>query len=468
MSTGTLQHLPDRQLLSRMILVARNERAATIDAVLHLAEIDRRRLYLTLAFSSLFDYCTRHLEYSSSAAGRRIQAARCIRRCPDVLAALRRSEVTLHTVALIAPVITDANRRELLRRVRGKTQREVEAIVAEHKPPVAFRDRVRPVCVRVPAPAVTPLPALAPRSEPEPAPQSAPPRACEKNNFSHSGSDSIEPVVGKSAAGPDTSSPSTGVAGSALPSEADQRAASETPAAIPDATPAAIIEKKLLIQFLADEAFMRKYEEARSLLSNRVGTTSFEAVFGALLDEFVERHSPEKRRKRRVARRAKSTGSVNKKRRQKTETKSPEPSGRTTSTTSPGPSRRTPTAAQPEPSHRTSADVQPEPSHRVSAAVPSALSRQTPAAVPPERSRRIPAAVRDAVFVRDGGRCTYVGSTGRRCGSTHRLQVDHIQPFSRGGPNTPSNLRLLCAWHNRSEAERLLDAHSMTRFRRRE
>jgi 5-methylcytosine-specific restriction endonuclease McrA len=71
-------------------------------------------------------------------------------------------------------------------------------------------------------------------------------------------------------------------------------------------------------------------------------------------------------------------------------------------------------------------------------------------------SRGVPARVRDEVFIRDQGRCAYVGANGRRCGSTHVLQVDHIKPVARGGASTPDNLRLLCAHHNRLEAERLM------------
>jgi len=71
-------------------------------------------------------------------------------------------------------------------------------------------------------------------------------------------------------------------------------------------------------------------------------------------------------------------------------------------------------------------------------------------------SRHIPSRVRDQVFVRDQGRCAYVSPGGKRCNSTHVLQVDHVQPFARGGPSTPENLRLLCAQHNRLEAERLM------------
>jgi len=59
------------------------------------------------------------------------------------------------------------------------------------------------------------------------------------------------------------------------------------------------------------------------------------------------------------------------------------------------------------------------------------------------------------VFARDQ-RCTYVGPDGKRCDSTHVLQVDHIMPVARGGAAVIGNLRLLCAEHNRLESERLM------------
>ena len=65
-------------------------------------------------------------------------------------------------------------------------------------------------------------------------------------------------------------------------------------------------------------------------------------------------------------------------------------------------------------------------------------------------SRAIPAAVKRAVWRRDRGRCSYVDRTsGRRCGSQHLLQIDHVVPYARGGAAEPNNLRLLCAAHHR-------------------
>lgn len=75
---------------------------------------------------------------------------------------------------------------------------------------------------------------------------------------------------------------------------------------------------------------------------------------------------------------------------------------------------------------------------------------------------------RDAVFTRDRGRCTYVGSDGKRCDETIRLHVDHIKPVARGGSNDISNLRLLCARHNRLQAERILGRGVMNAHRNRQ
>ena len=68
---------------------------------------------------------------------------------------------------------------------------------------------------------------------------------------------------------------------------------------------------------------------------------------------------------------------------------------------------------------------------------------------PPVR-RPIPAAVRRHVWLRDGGRCCYRDPlTGRRCNSSHLLQIDHLLPVADGGGPEPHNLELSCFAHHR-------------------
>ena len=72
---------------------------------------------------------------------------------------------------------------------------------------------------------------------------------------------------------------------------------------------------------------------------------------------------------------------------------------------------------------------------------------------PPAGSRYVPAAIRDQVWRRDGGQCTFVGLGGHRCSSKYRIELHHVVPFGKGGPSTASNLTLRCKSHNLFAAE---------------
>jgi hypothetical protein len=60
----------------------------------------------------------------------------------------------------------------------------------------------------------------------------------------------------------------------------------------------------------------------------------------------------------------------------------------------------------------------------------------------------IPNKVRRQVLERDGFRCTYTTPDGQRCECTRFLQIHHDRAWSKGGPDTLENLRLLCSAHN--------------------
>ena len=77
----------------------------------------------------------------------------------------------------------------------------------------------------------------------------------------------------------------------------------------------------------------------------------------------------------------------------------------------------------------------------------------------------ISAAVRREVWKRDQGRCTWRGPDGQRCGSTWKLELDHLRPAALGGPSTVENLRILCRAHNTLSAERVFGRAHMELFR---
>jgi 5-methylcytosine-specific restriction endonuclease McrA len=93
---------------------------------------------------------------------------------------------------------------------------------------------------------------------------------------------------------------------------------------------------------------------------------------------------------------------------------------------------------------------------------------QTSTEHPPHRREgsraAIPAAVRRAVWARDGGRCSWPLDGGGCCGSTHRLELDHLVPWAERGGETEANLRVVCAAHNRLAARQAFGESWMGRY----
>lgn len=86
------------------------------------------------------------LHLSEYAAYVRIRAARAVRRCPAVLAALERGEVHLSTIRLLGPFLDRERGLELLASARHLSKREVEEIIARLSP----RPDVQPMISKLP------------------------------------------------------------------------------------------------------------------------------------------------------------------------------------------------------------------------------------------------------------------------------------------------------------------------------
>jgi len=78
----------------------------------------------------------------------------------------------------------------------------------------------------------------------------------------------------------------------------------------------------------------------------------------------------------------------------------------------------------------------------------------------------VTAAVKRAVWSRDEGKCTWPIDSGGTCGSTLRLEIDHVVPRGRGGPSTIDNCRLTCAMHNQLAARQVYGDDWMDQFTR--
>lgn len=156
---GSLHDMSDEHLLRQVAYLVRQERHATAQLIASLTELDARKLYLGEGCASLFTYCTQVLHLSEHAAYGRIEAARAARRFPAIVGLLADGAITLTTVTLVGPHLTEENHRSLLEAARHQSRREVEHLVARLRPkpdvPTSIRKLPAPTVVESsPAPVV--------------------------------------------------------------------------------------------------------------------------------------------------------------------------------------------------------------------------------------------------------------------------------------------------------------------------
>jgi hypothetical protein len=127
---GSISHLSDSELLTRLPELVLAERAASAEVVEHLVEVERRRLYLEQACSSLNAYCRQRLAYSEDGALKRARVAKLTLRLPRALDELRRGAIHLTGLFLLSSHLTEENAEALFAEARGKSRRELELLLA--------------------------------------------------------------------------------------------------------------------------------------------------------------------------------------------------------------------------------------------------------------------------------------------------------------------------------------------------
>jgi len=153
--------LSDHDLLTRLLALAGKEREATVELVAHLAALDSRpSVYAAKGYGSLFTYCVEALRLSEDATCNRIYAARACRRFPKILEALAAGEMSLTSVRMLSPHLTDENWQTVLARAGGRSRRDIEALVAELAPRPDVPSSVRKLPNIAPAVPTAPVPAI--------------------------------------------------------------------------------------------------------------------------------------------------------------------------------------------------------------------------------------------------------------------------------------------------------------------
>ena len=156
-----LTDLTDSELVSRLSALCLEGHALTARMIVHLMEVEERRLDLRAACTSMFDFCQRKLGMSEGAAFRRINAARLVKRFPSLLARIERGELHLSTLVLLRPHLAEQNVEELSAAVAGKTQRQVEELLARRAP----KADVPSAIVEIPTPSSGSAPTLSARAD---------------------------------------------------------------------------------------------------------------------------------------------------------------------------------------------------------------------------------------------------------------------------------------------------------------
>ena len=405
--TSTVGALSDRELLRDTRNLVRHERHLQGAVIDHLAEIDARELFLQRGFSSLFDYAVRELGYSDAAAARRIGAMRLCADQPDAREGLRDGSLTLSAAAELQWAFHRQRRRGSISGTAAIAPAGSAAGSGAQNDPAADS-----------APAVPLAPA-----EPKP----PPPLVLDAVGRQKL----VEDAAGKSAR------------------QVRRMLADLDPELAPPADRVRPLgDGRYELKATIDAECQQGLEQLRGLLSHVDPRMTLGQLVGRLVQEALDRHDPGRppRRARSGSRPADAKANA-----PRTPTPESQPAverhaASTTNDTATAGAASTPArAVRPIPTSAPPPPSTQEETARRAASGAKPTGAATPAAKSCASGRAISAGVRRQVWQRDGGRCSYVGpQTGRRCNSTHLIEIDHIVPHALGGGADPGNLRLLC------------------------
>jgi hypothetical protein len=120
-----LKFLKDQDLEASFQRVVATERKVLHVVIMHVQEVARRRLYLSKGYPSLFSYLTSEMKYSNAAAQRRIEAARLASAVPSVAAKIEAGNINLSHLAEVQSAVKSA---ESIHQVKVSSEMKAELI----------------------------------------------------------------------------------------------------------------------------------------------------------------------------------------------------------------------------------------------------------------------------------------------------------------------------------------------------
>ncbi len=231
---SAVEALASSDLFARTRELVKSSCGIEAELLVHLGEIDERKLYLECAFPSMFAFCVGELGFSEDTAYNRIMVARAGRRMPAIIDAVRTGQVHLAGLRLIVPHLTHENYGEIMAQAAGKSKRDIEELVVRLSPQPPVPAVIRKLPERAASASAIPpvLPLVSPPSPSPPVPTSR--------------RDEPRPIVGP------------------------------------------LSEGTFKIQFTAGRAFRDKLREAQDLLRHRVPEGDLATIFDRALDLLIE------------------------------------------------------------------------------------------------------------------------------------------------------------------------------------
>jgi hypothetical protein len=129
MMNPNLKYLNKLELDQRIKTLASKERELLLDVLHTIKEIDLRKSYAEMGYSSLFAYLTQGVGYSESSAYRRIQAARLLREVPQIAAKIQSGDLNLNQISKIqsaAKAIQKQTSKKVTATVKSEVINQIE------------------------------------------------------------------------------------------------------------------------------------------------------------------------------------------------------------------------------------------------------------------------------------------------------------------------------------------------------
>lgn len=130
MELRSLTLLPDHVVVAQFKSIVARDCGTTAEMLLHIGEVNARRLWADEGYQSMYDFCVRGLNMSEGVALKRIQAAKAVQAFPTILALVASGDLHLSAVCMLAPHLTPENATQLLKAATRKTKSGVAMVLA--------------------------------------------------------------------------------------------------------------------------------------------------------------------------------------------------------------------------------------------------------------------------------------------------------------------------------------------------